>query len=561
LDLNFWIFKPVRRKIMFEGEFYTEKRFIAVFTAFTLIIGCLCLRMYVVCSKGTEYVSSQSHYYSLQIGSIRGEIYDCNGEKLVDTDYDNVVAAKPTLTALNALENVLDTEDYSQIKKRMEKSNAVSVNIGKLEIEQNSDAIMLRAYKRYSEAQIAQHIIGYVNSDGNGVSGIENCYNEYLYTGKSLTARFSSDAYGRVISGESIEILNGNLSTGSVYLTIDSEFQKAVEDSLDMCDVKQGGAVILDAKSGAILAMASRPIYNANNIAENINAADSPLVNRALQAYAAGSIFKVAVAAAAIENGITDFEYDCTGSCNVDGITFHCNKSKAHGKLNMEKALEYSCNSYFIQLAQKIGAKKLLETVNQLGFGQEIRLTDTLVSKAGALPEEKELTSSGALANFSFGQGNFTTTMLQLGEMMTAVANGGKYTTPYLVNKVMNSDGKIVFQHEKTYPVIALKKSTSSVLTSMLESVVEKGNAVKAKLKNEVRAAGKTATAQTGTFDAYGTEICNTWFGGFFPVDNPKYVVIILKQGGSSGAEDCAPVFKKTADKIYDICEKRQDFQ
>lgn len=530
-----------------------EKRIIAVFTAFTLVIGCLSLRLYVVCTGGTKYASSQSHYYTISLQNVRGGILDCNGENLVDSEYSNIVVAKPTTKALAALEKALDTETYKSVRERMSKGSAVSVDLGKLEIEQNSDALTVKVTRRYSENQLAQHIIGYLDGESKGVSGLEYCYNDYLYTGKSLSARFCANVYGQIISGEQIEILNGNLNMGSVRLTLDSEIQLATENALDLSDVEQGGAVVIDLESGAIRAMASRPRYDANNVADYLNNSDSPLINRALQSYAVGSIFKVAVAAAAIENGITDFDYNCTGSCKVGDVTYHCNKQTVHGKLNMQKALECSCNTYFIELAQKIGGEKLMDTVSKLGFGQEIRLTDTLVSKQGTVPTAEELKSAGSLANFSFGQGNFTASMLQLGEMMSAVAGGGKYIEPYLINEVTDADGNTVFGHVAGYPVVALSKNTSSRLTSMLISVVENGNAVKAKLKNGVKAAGKTATAQTGAFDKNGNEICNTWFGGFFPADNPRYAVVVLKQGGNSGATDCAPVFKLIADKILDL--------
>ena len=531
-----------------------EKRLIAVFTAFTLTIGCLCLRLYVVCSKGTDYVSSASdHCYTIELKKIRGEILDRFGEKLIDTDYDNVVVAKPTVLALSALEGVLDTQSFADIKQRMEKSNAVSVNIGKLDIVQNKDALTVKVYKRYADNQSAQHIIGYVNGENRGISGLENSYDEYLYSDKSMAARFPANAYGHIIAGKSIEIANSSASTGKVKTTLDSSIQRIVEDALDISDVTQGGAVVVDISDGAIRAMASRPQYNANDVGEYLNSEGSPLVNRALQTYAVGSIFKVAVAAAALENGISDLDYNCSGSCNVDGVTFHCNKKTAHGQLNMQKALECSCNTYFIALAQKIGARSLLETVSLLGFGQEVKIAEPISVRAGNLPTFAQLSLSGALANFSFGQGNFTASMLQLAQMMAAVAGGGKYMKPYLVESVTDSTGKVIESHKNEYPIVALKESTALRLKNMLISVVEQGNASKAKLRGGIKAAGKTATAQTGTYLSNGVEICNTWFGGFFPADNPKYAVIILKQGGNSGAEDCAPVFKRIADKIVSL--------
>lgn len=529
-----------------------NKRLVAVFTAFSLAFGCICLRLYTLSTGGADMVISGKHNYTIETGRIRGDILDCNGEKLVSTDYDNVVAAKPTYKALAELEKVLDSQTCSDIEKRMQKGNAVSVNIGKLEITQNSDAVILKSYKRNSVNQPARHIIGYLNGEGRGVTGIEKSFDNILHTGKSLTASFGADVYGRVLSGTRIEIKNSTLKTSSVTLTIDKQIQTAVENALDISDVECGGAVVVDIATGAIRAMASRPDFEPQNIADYLKDENAPLVNRALGAYAVGSVFKVAVTVAAIESGIDEFCYNCKGSTEVDGVTFNCNNKTEHGELNITNALECSCNTFFIELARKTGPERILETASLLGFGQETRLADGIVSKSGILPSVGKLSSSGALANFSFGQGEFTATLLQLATMMSAVAGTGRYVSPYIVEKVTDPDGNVIQSHEKPFPVTAMSEKTARRLNVMLTSVVDNGNAQKARLKNGIPAAGKTATAQTGTF-TNGEEAYNTWFAGFFPADNPRYTVVILKERGESGATDCAPVFKRIADKIIDL--------
>lgn len=535
------------------GDDFLNKRLIAVFTVFSLAFGCICLRLYTLATGGADMVASGNHSFTIEIGEIRGDILDRNGEKLVSTDYENIVAAKPTYKALTELEKVLDSQACADLEMRMQKGNAVSVNIGKLEIEQNSDAVTLKKYNRYSENQLAQHIIGYLDGEGKGVSGLEKSFDSLLYTGKSLSVSFATDVYGRILSGTRIEIKNSTLNTASVTLTLDTQIQQAVENALDISDVERGGAVVVDIETGAIRAIASRPDFDTQNLSDYLDNTDAPLFDRTLNAYSVGSVFKVAVTAAAIENGINEFYYNCTGSCEVDGVTFSCNNKTVHGELNMQKALECSCNTFFIELASKVGADKILETASLMGFGQEITLADGIVSKSGVLPTTEKLSSSGALANFSFGQGNFTATMLQLSTMMSAVASEGRYNEPYIIEKVTDADGKTVQSHESPYPVTAIRETTAHRLAKMLTSVVENGNAVKAKLKNGISAAGKTATAQTGAFSKNGVEIYNTWFAGFFPADNPRYTVVILKEGGASGAVDCAPVFKRIADKIIDL--------
>lgn len=508
--------------------------------------------MFVVCCGETEYAGAGAHCFTVDVGDVRGEILDCRGERLTDADYTFIAAAKPTQKAAAGLKNVIDSETFELAAEKMKNGNAVTADIGKTVIEDNEDITVIKKEIRYEKNQPARHLVGYVNSDGRGVTGIEKSFDSLLYTGKSKQVRFSADAYGRIISGAQTQLVNTNIKRGSVTLTIDRRIQLAAENALDECGVICGGAVVLDAESGAIRAMASRPDYDTDSLADYLNADNSPLVNRGLEAYAVGSVFKIAVAAAALEKGIDDFNYTCSGICEVGGTSFHCSNHKAHGELNMQKALECSCNTYFINLAQKVGTEKILEITGKLGFGQEIRLADGIVSKSGAVPAADALGKSGELANFSFGQGGFTATMLQLAQMTSAAANGGSYAEPYVVEKTETADGEIK-THKAKYPVCAFGKRTAERLTEMLVSVVENGNAKKAKPDNGVKAAGKTATAQTGSFNSDGTEICNTWFCGYFPADNPEYAVVVLKQGGSSGAEDCAPVFKKIADKIYNL--------
>lgn len=530
-----------------------EKRVVAVFTLFAMLFGSICLRLYDISTGGIEQVNLADRKYRIDINPIRGDIVDCNGEKLVATDYENIVAAKPTHKALDSLSKVLDTQEYALLQERMKSLKAVTVNIGKLEIEQNSDAVTLRRYFRYSENQIADHIIGYLNGEGNGVTGIEKCYNSILRTDKMLSVKFNADVYGRVLSGTEIEIENSTLRKSRVMLSIDKDIQTIVENALDISEVSQGGAVVVEIETGAVRAIASRPDFNGSDPSADLNAVGSPFFNRSLKAFSVGSVFKVAVAAAAIENGCGDFTYDCNGSCEIGDVTFSCNDKTSHGQLDICKALECSCNTFFIALAQKTGEDKIRETASLLGFGQEIRLADSLISSAGVLPTADELSNVGALANFSFGQGKFTATMLQLSNMISAVASKGSYRQPYLIESVTDADGTVVESKKISAPVYALSEKTSAKLTEMLVSVIENGNASKAKLKNSVLAAGKTATAQTGTFDKNSQEIYNTWFAGFFPADNPRYTVVVLKQGGTSGAADCAPVFKRIADKIYDL--------
>lgn len=526
------------------------KRMIAVVVAFSLIYTSICIRLYTLAVSDTEKVNTTQRRYTVNVNGIRGEILDCNGERLVMTEYENVAAARPTYRALKALENVLDESQFSSVKERMENSNAVTVGIGNSTVDENEDIIVLKKYQRYTDSGVAAHTLGYINGEGRGVYGIEKSFDDILYTGKNLSVSFMSDVYGRVLGGTEIQVNNKDVQTGSVMLTLDRRIQNIAENALDKNGVVCGGAVVVENNTGAIRAAVSRPGFVQYNVSEYLEDENSPLLNRTLNPYSVGSVFKVVVAAAAVEGESENFTYECKGECDIDGSVFSCNDKTAHGKLDITKALECSCNTFFIELARKICADKILETASLMGFGQEIRLAEGMISKSGTLPSADELRRSGEFANFSFGQGRFTATMLQLCNMMSCVAGKGKYYEPYLIEKVTDADGDTVLSHRGGFPVYVFSERTSAKLTAMLVSVVENGNAGKAKLENGITAAGKTATAQTGVFDRNGVELCNTWFAGFFSSEDSEYTVVILKEGGRSGAEDCAPIFKDIADEI-----------
>ncbi|MBQ8228949.1 MAG: penicillin-binding protein 2 [Clostridia bacterium] len=528
-----------------------EKRVIAVFLAFCLAMGGICLRLYTVTTdtEAASYISS--HYKNVTLDTLRLPIYDCNGKPLVNRRCENFVVAKPTENSVSSLYENLSAEEFDTIATTLLQGSVGYVNVGDKFLKQNRSYITLKKFVRYGENPIATHLIGYVNSDGNGVSGIERCFDSYMKTDVSLYAGFLCDVNGDFVDGAEIKtdpLYNNH--KGGVYLTVDSIIQNIVQEELNASSVKKGAVVVCDIATGEIKALASAPEYDPDNVADFLNDKDSPLTNRALSAYPVGSVFKVVVAACALENGISqNFSFNCKGSVQIDGNTFHCNNSVAHGLLNMQGALVYSCNCYFIELAKRLGEKAILETASAFGFGSLTEITKDLFSSKGELPTAEELKISGNLANFAFGQGRFTATPIQIINVFNAIANTGKYTTPYCVTYIKNIDGEVVYNFDAKAPVHAISEKNAKALTDMLVSVVNEGTAEKAQTQGFF-SAGKTATAQTGMYDETGKEQLCTWFGGFFPADNPRYSVVIMSEDGTTGGEDCAPVFKAIAERI-----------
>ncbi len=533
------------------GDFM-QKRVIVVFLSFCLVMGGLCLRLFTATTDtdAASYISS--HYKTVTLDTLRLPILDCNGKPLVNQKCENFVVAKPTETAVSLLYENLNIAEFDAIATPLLQGSAGYVNVGDKFFKHNKSFVTLKRFVRYSENPLAVHLVGYVNSDGNGVSGIERCFDGMMKTNVTLSAKFLCDATGEFIDGADIEVSNlYNNHNGGVFLTIDNDIQSIVQEELRASSIKKGAVVVCDVNTGEIKAMASVPEYNPKKVGDSLEDKNSPLTNRALSAFPAGSVFKVVVAASALENGISEsFSYVCNGSVTVGDKKFRCNNSISHGLLNMEKALACSCNCYFITLARQVGGKALLETASIFGFGQSTEIAKELFSSEGELPSAKELELPGALANFSFGQGRFTATPVQFANVFNSIASGGRYVVPYCVKKSLDANGKKIYKFSPRAPVCALSEETADKLLSMLVSAVNEGTAKKAKTINFL-SAGKTATAQTGIYDKNGNEQLCTWFGGFFPAEKPRYSVVILSEDGTAGGEDCAPVFKVIAERIF----------
>lgn len=500
-------------------------------------------------SLKTETAGVNNTGLILETSSVRGTVYDCNMKPLTNAEYVFNAIAKPTQKAVSVLGKELDEKEFEAIKERLLSGKPVTVRVNSKECE-NSDIKIVSVPERY--LPLACHIIGYTDYSGAGVSGIEKAFDETLsFSEKRFTARIQTDAHGRVFLGEEIAAEDVYAPVQGVMLTIDRDIQSIVENALDESGAECASAVVIDVNSGAIRACVSRPGFDQYNIAASLKDEKSPLINRAFLPFSVGSVFKPVVAAAALESGVgTDFSYECTGSVTVNGVTFNCHKHEGHGLIDMKKAVAESCNTYFIALAQEIGAQKIIGMASAFGFGKETVFASGMKSSQGNLPTAEETDSLAALANLSFGQGALTATPVQICAMYAAIANGGIYVSPYLAQGKVDGNGEV----EKFNPEISgtriISEKTAEILQSFLIAVVEEGSGSRAKCEGFV-CGGKTATAQTGkTVD--GEEIFNAWFAGFFSAGNSRYAVVILRENGGEGALSCAPVFRKTAEKIVD---------
>ena len=499
-------------------------------------------------SSDSDFVSAQPHIRVRELGSKKGTIYDRNMTPLTNREANEIICAKPTAENGVLISKIMGKEFA---KDTILKGYFTSFTTEKSNSITESDSIKkFDVYERYSDS-VALHLIGYTDIDGNGVSGIEKYYQNEIDKHKgSLSLAYSADALGRMLTGESIEVRNNNYySKGGIMLTIDRDIQIIVENALKNGSIDKGAAVVLDVSNSAILACASTPSYERTNITEYLSYPDSPFINRALECFPVGSVFKPVTAAAALKSNIRLTEYNCKGYIEKSGNRFNCNKLEGHGKIDFNTAIAMSCNPYFIELSTQTGAQKLLDTAKELGFGKSIDLGNGFTTPGGSLPDTKELNSSAAIGNLGFGQGKLTASPLQIASCFATIANGGIYNEPYVYKDTVDSNGNLTptIQNEGKR---VLSKSTCNEIKKAMATTTTIGTG-KSAFSSLFDSCTKTATAQSGQYDEKGVEIKYCWFVGFFPAEKPRYVVCILKENGSSGGTDGAPVFKEISENIY----------
>ena len=489
---------------------------------------------------------------TVDFATARGTVYERNLRPLTNSDIVYTAAARPTRAAAFELGKVLLYDEFKSVSERMSAGYPVTVSVNSAAC-QCRDIRIIATPKRYS-GTFACHLTGYLDSEGRGISGIEKAYDSLLALNScTFGARFACDALGRVLLGEEIGVVCSGDYRGGIALTVDKDIQLITEKALDEAEVACGAAVVIEIGSGEIIAAVSRPAFEPENIAESLADPDSPLINRAFLPFSVGSVFKPVVACAALENGVDSFEYECTGNVTLNGVTFNCHKEDGHGRVDMKQAVTDSCNTYFIALAQKIGAESIINTAEKFGFGKAVNLAPSMSSSGGNLPKSEELDSKAALANISFGQGALTATPLQICAMTAAIARGGVYISPTLIRGEVDAEGRLINEKKPSALIRAVSAKNAETVKGFLESVVKNGSGKRA-ASTVVDAAGKTATAQTGKTQG-GEEIYNAWFSGYFPAENPRYAVTVLVENGGEGALSCAPIFRAIAESVTKLSE------
>lgn len=383
----------------------------------------------------------------------------------------------------------------------------------------------------YPAGDLASQVVGY-SSARFGTSGIEQAYNDTL-KGKENFASWT-------------DVLNSFAGIGGagndVALTLNSKIQQAAQDALAG---RTGACVVMDPDTGAVLAMASSPTYDAadfETVIEQANAdsSDTRLINRAIHAlYSPGSTFKIVSLATALEDGVADENtvYDAPGSMeigNADVVNFDGN---SYGRLTLAQATELSANTAFGQLGVEMGADALVAGAEDFGFNKDIEFALTLYTSLMPDPDDMtEWETAWAAAGENVGENKTAShpspngpqaTVLEMALVGSAIANDGTIMQPYLVDGIYNANGERSFTAQPTKLMQAVSETTAGRVRDVLVGVVNNGTGTDAAIDG-VQVAGKTGTAEK-------VDGNDSWFVGMAPADDPRVVVALIIEDGEEG--------------------------
>lgn len=515
----------------------------------------------VVWSEELSEMAKAQQNKNIPIPAERGSIIDRNGDKLAFSVKTYSVWAQPSeikksSETANLIADTLDVSPEPIIDKLLNaQSTFVKIvsNITKSEEELLKSkgiggiSITEDTKRLYPYNSLASHVIGNVNLDGDGFTGLELYFNDTL-KGEPGVFHVTTDVYGRQLAyGE--DNLEAPKDGNSLRLTIDDSIQFFVEDRLEAAleahDAKSVSAIVMDPNTGEILAMSSKPDFDLNDPRkpdesvddatwsamtndEKLNYWNNTWRNRVISdTFEPGSTFKALIASVALEEKLIDFNttFYCTGSKVVSGVTLHCvSFPVGHGLETLTQAFVNSCNPAFIEIGQKIGVDTLYKYLEKFGLFDKTNID--LPAEGNTIYQPKEAIGPVELATMSYGHG-LNITMVQLIRIMSAVVNGGYLVEPQLVKSIESSDGTVIQSFEPKVVTQVISKETSDSMRFLLESAVKTGGGKNAYIEG-IRVGGKSGTSEKFTENGYESDVVVLSFVGIAPIDDPKYVVLVV---------------------------------
>ena len=502
---------------------------------------------------------------SIETAATRGQVLDRQGRELARSlDTESFYADPSEITNVEATATritLITGQDRAELTRRLHDAQASNKKFvwivrrvemdraGKLDALEIPGVYSRREPKRYyPNDSLAAHVLGFVGTDEIGLSGVEQSYNEKI-RGEAGKVFLEIDRDRRPFESYEVQPHPGQ----TVVLTIDQVIQyrteKALSEAVERAQAKSGTAIVMDPRTGEILALANAPTFDPNKPAANSAEARA---NGALQnIYEPGSTFKVVAYSAAIERGLVKPEdkIDCQmGQITVAGRLIH--DHKPFGVLTISDALAQSSNVGAIKLGLLVGNETMYEYMKKLGFGSRTGID--LAGESPGILRSLNRWQPASIGSLAMGQ-EVGVTPLQMASAYCVLANNGTWVKPHVVRELRGPDGTVTFQ-ARTESRTVLKAETTAALRNMLEGVTLRGTAKRAQLDGYT-AAGKTGTAQKidPRTRAYSATKFIGSFVGFAPVNNPAVVIIVVLDeplGSYHGGDVAAPVFREIAEQI-----------
>jgi penicillin-binding protein 2 len=547
-------------------------------------------------SKRYRDLAENNRIRTLSIAAPRGTLTDRNGHILAENKpaFKIVVTMGPSGSIENisrALASLLKI-DEGEIRQKLSKPRApyqpvtikpkatfedvAAVEARHLEMPEVSVEVV--PVRSYPQAQSASHVVGRVGEVTDrqlkqpafadfepgrvvGQSGLEALYNEDL-TGTDGLRRV-------VVNSRGVEVALSEdqpaRAGGAVELTLSAELQAAMEEAFKS---RAGSAVALDPYTGEVLGLVSSPGFDPNSFSSGIERSlwesltrdpETPLFNRAVQGqYAPGSLFKVVVAAAGLEEGLItpDTTVFCPGYASIYGHVFKCNRPAGHGVVSLGRALGESCNVFFYLLGARLEIQRLASYARKFGLGG-VSGVDLPNEAPGLIPDPawkerlfKAPWYPGETISVSIGQGQVLATPLQMARMMAVIANGGRLVQPHVVRLVA---GKPVSYGQPRS--LGFRPSTLAAIRNGLFMAVNSGGSAQRAHIADLVVAGKTGSAQVVSSSRLKRDIDTiqprAWFAGFAPLDDPRIALAVLVDHGGSGGAAAAPVALAIFEKFF----------
>ena len=597
-----------------------RRMFITGSLKLVIMIGLISRLFFLQVKENKKYLtlSDKNRIREWKLAPVRGEIFDYFGNVIAGNFEAYQLHLIPEQVenfryVIYRLKDLLELSD-NEFKKVLKKKNElkpwetliVSDNLSWKKFSKINNHLydlngvkpVISISRNYLFKENFTHVIGYVSQaneeDIENTEAIKKNFVPGLKVGKiglekSLESkligtndieRYEVNAYGRRIS--QLEFQKGEKGS-NLRLTIDTKVQQLANELLKG---QAGSICVMDIYKGSIVAMHSSPSFDPNLFVFGISQDDwqiirnnpmKPLVNKTLQGnYSPGSTIKPIVALSALENGIINpnFTVKCTGKTTMYGQTYHCWKKKGHGFVSLREAMKQSCDTYFYEIARRLGVDKLSETAKKFGLGDRVFGDLFSIEKKGLVPNtqwKKNALGKGWLLGETMitgiGQGYIQTTPIQLCLMTAQIANGGHKIYPHVIvddkNKKQPSDKYLpLFKNSKNIQIVqdAMFGSTNEVM----------GTSFRSRIKNlKYQFAGKTGTAQVKkitekdreldlkTFQIPYEERDHALYIAFGPYKNPRYALSVVVEHGGNGSTTAAPMAKKLFKLIIDRHEKR----